>query len=353
LPIKFPEKYQQKLQSLIKVYDSVEKTHIGCGKLALMEVLSDASNRTLLVIGSSGTGKSAILKWMKDVINRDHYFLDSVTVSGLKHIAKYLKGKTLSLLVDDLSKGGTEYSQAMTVCALGELVYSGYIRKFVSGLNLDIYGFSGSAIMNAQPLILRRILRSSEFETDIRDKVIRYYHIRRPIKIELKPPSDNIEYNYLYNSVIIPDDLTNSKLMEYGLDLFRYEFSIARAKEHYYALIKASANINNRKEVDEADLWLVNELCKCFYLETELFSKRDLEGEIQLDVNILVLLSVLATYKKYSFIDAMADFQIKQSRLYEIIKDNERYVGIIKNRDKKYIVPTKAGRDLLKMVGEW
>jgi hypothetical protein len=141
--------------------------------------------------------------------------------------------------------------------------------------------------------------------------------------------------------------------MEDGLDLFRYEFSIARSKEHYYALIKASANINNRKEVDEADLWLVNELCKCFYLETELFSKRDLEGERQLDVNILVLLSVLATYKKYSFIDAMADFQIKQSRLYEIIKDNERYVGIIKNRDKKYIVPTKAGRDLLKMIGEW
>jgi hypothetical protein len=241
----------------------------------------------------------------------------------------------------------------MTVCALGELVYSGYIRKFASGINLDIYGFSGSAIMNAQPLILRRVLRASEFETDIRDKVIRYYHIRRPIKVELEPPSDNVDYNYLYKTMTISDDLAKSKLMRNGLELFRYEFSRARCKEHFYALVSASASINGRKEVDEADLWLVNELCKCFYLETELFSKRDLEGERQLDVNILVLLSVIATYKSYPFIDAMADFQIKQSRLYEILKDNERYVGIIKNRDKKYIVPTKAGKDLLKMIGEW
>jgi hypothetical protein len=353
LELKFPEKYQQQLKELVQVYANIEKTHQGCGKLALMEILADASHRTLLVVASSGTGKSAVMRWHQSVIERDMLYLDAVTTTGLRYIQKKLKDRTLSVLIDDLSKGGTEYSQVMTVCALGELIYSGFVRKYTSNTQIEIAGFHGSCIMNCQPLILKRILRAAEFETDIRDKVIRYYHLSKPRNISLGTPMNHIKYSYGYADINIPDFILKSKMMKEGLDLFRNEFTKARSEEHYTALIRASANVNVRKMVEEADLWLVNQLCKSFLMETELFSKEDLEGERRLDVNIIPLLAVLGTHHSYKVKDLMTDFQIKQTRLYQIIEMNNRWCGIIKNSDDKVLIPTQAGKKLLQDMGEW
>jgi len=353
LSVSFPDKYKTPLNKMAYVYQKVEETHKGCGKLALMEILCDAGNRSMLVVGSSGTGKSAIMKWLRDIISRDKIILDAVTVAGLRYLQKELTGRTCSVLIDDISKGGTEYSQVMTVCSMGELVYSGFVRKYTGTLQLEIEGFRGSVIMNAQPLILKRILRASEFETDIRDKVIRFYHIRRPISVKLAPPSDNLKYGYDYTDVNVGSDILMSDLWEYGQKIFRYEFSKARAEEHYEALIRASALVNGRTNVEEADLWLVNELTKCFVLETEIFSKEDLEGERRLDVNILPLLSVLSTFKSYPIENLLTDFQVKRSRLYDILSDNSNYVTKVKNSGREVIVPTSAGKELLKAMGEW
>jgi hypothetical protein len=105
--------------------------------------------------------------------------------------------------------------------------------------------------------------------------------------------------------------------------------------------------------VEEADLWLVNQLCKSFLMETELFSKEDLEGERRLDVNIIPLLAVLGTHHSYKVKDLMTDFQIKQTRLYQIIEMNNRWCGIVKNSDDKVLIPTQAGKKLLQDMGEW
>lgn len=338
---------------LQKIYNQIEATHQGCGKLAVMELLADASNRTLLVIASSGTGKSTILKWLKSTLNRDYLWLDSVTVSGFKFLSKKLSGKNMSILVDDLSKGGTQYSQVMTVTALGELVYSGYVRKLTAQLNIDISGFRGSAIINCQPLLLKRILSADEFETDIRDKVIRYYHIRRPIKVNLNTPTDGVEYDYDYYKVDIPEEVLKSQEYEDGVEQFRLIFSKARAKEHYQALIQASANINKRSKVSEADIQLVNYLTKCFFLEGVITFKTDLEGKRDMDVNIIPLLSSLASYKQYSLADLMKDFQVKRSRIYDIIQDHKELVATIETNNGTHIIPTMLGRSILKECGEW
>lgn len=353
LTLEFPEKYLKPLSKTVNAYDAVEKTHTGCGKLAVMEILCDAGNRTLLVIGSSGTGKSAVLRWLRDTIVRNKVWLDAVTIAGLKYLQKQLNQMTCSVLIDDVSKGGTEYSQVMTVCSMGELIYSGFVKKYTGTLQLEIEGFRGSAILNAQPLILKRIIRASEFETDIRDKVIRFYHIRKPINVVTNSPSDGIKYLYEYADVNISSGVMMSDLWKEGQVIFRYEFSKARAVEHYEALIRSCAMVNGRSSVEEADLWLVNELSKCFRLESEIFSKEDLEGERKLDVNLLPLLSVLCTYRSYPITALLTDFQVKESRLYQIISENKNYVAKIKNSGHDVIVPTSAGKELLTAIGEW
>jgi energy-coupling factor transporter ATP-binding protein EcfA2 len=335
------------------IFSAVEKTHKGCGRLALMETLCDIGNRCLLVVGSSGTGKSATLRWLSTIVSRDKLWKDAITISGLKYLEKILSGQTKTILIDDISKAGTSYSQVMTVTCIGELVYSGFISKTTSQMNIDISGFRGSAIINCQPLIYKRIVKADEFETDIRDKVIRYFHIRRPIQITIRPPENHITYTYNYYDITLPEFILNSPLYEDTLEVFRLEFTKARAKEHLNVLLQASALLNNRPSVVKEDVCLVNWLSRTFLIESYITNKTDLEGARDLDVNILPILSVIATYGKYRLTDLSVDFQVKLRRAYEIVKMNEGLVTTIFMNGETYVVPTNACRDILKMAGEW
>ena len=350
--LNIPENCQDQLKTLLQLYNHVEKTHEGCGKLAVFEVLADASNSSALIISSSGTGKSAVMKMISDNVHRDKMVLDSITVAGLKHIAKKLAHSNYSIFVDDISKGGTEYSQVATVTSLGELVYSGFTTKYNASLNLNIEGFRGSAMMNAQPLMLKRILRADEFETDIRDKVFRFYHLHQPKKVVLEPPKDPINYHYDYYTVNMPSGLYMSKIWRETVKLFQIEFKKARAEEHLTAIIKASALINDRTSVEQADIYLVNALCGCFYIETELFNKKDLEGERLLDVNIIPLLSFIVTWGEVTLEQIMIETQVKRSRLYEILQMNRQWVRLIKEKNQQLMIPTPACKQLLKDMGE-
>jgi len=115
MKLNFPKQFEKDLEKSIKIYEEIEKTHKGLGKLALFEVLSDIANRCVLIIGCSGTGKSAISNVIHDKVNRSKLKIDAVTVSGLRRIAKLLNFNTCTVIVDDLSKGQTEYSQIATV----------------------------------------------------------------------------------------------------------------------------------------------------------------------------------------------------------------------------------------------
>jgi hypothetical protein len=317
-----------------------------------MEILADASNRSLMVVAPSGTGKSVVLRYLNTVISRDRLWLDSLTVNGFRYLEKQLKSTEKSILVDDLSKGGTEYSQIMTVCSLGELIYTGYIKKYTAALALDIEGFRGSAIMNLQPLILKRVLRADEFETDIRDKVIRFYHLRQPINISQTNIIDGLKYGYKYAEVEIPSKIYDSDIWYDAIDLFGIEFKKARSEEHLTALIRASATVNGRKTVDIADVWLVNEICRCFHLERELFEKKNLEGERLLDVNIIPILSFIATFGEVPVEVIMAQTQVKKRRIYEILGINKEWVRLISNGGEQLVIPTPECRMLLEDMGE-
>ena len=127
--------------------------------------------------------------------------------------------------------------------------------------------------MNCQPLILKRILQAPEFETDIRDKVIRYYHLYRVKSTNTSIPVSATKWRYGWKMVSFPVELMKSAFYKHGIRNFHHEFSSGRSVEHFVALCKASAAVNERTEVEIADMWLVGRITRCFYLETEIFNK--------------------------------------------------------------------------------
>ena len=350
--LKFPKQFRDDLEKAIKIYNDIEETHRGLGKLALFEVLSDIANRCLLVVGSSGTGKSVISNAVYEKVKRSKLMLDAITVSGLRRIENVLNYNTVTVVVDDLSKGQTEYSQMATVSVFSALCYTHRIRKFTGQMQLSIEGFSGSAIINLQPLLLRKIAKLPEFETDIRDKVIRYYHLRFPRQENIEKPKITVEWDYLDDfNLPIEDNARKSAYYNYAFTNFRFEFSKARAREHLTAYLNASARLNDRAKITKADCWLIYQLSRNFLIEPNIMIKESLEGERYIDENVLPLLSALATWKTPKIRDLMFRFGVRKSTLYSIIADNTDICVLIKNRG--IIAPTPETLELLKMIGEW
>jgi len=346
--LKVLSKYPEELRTANQLYSDVESTHKGLGKLVLFNALSDIANRCVLNIGCAGTGKSRATDLLFERIDRSKLKIDSITVSGLKRIQNALSWNFMSIVVDDLSKGQTEYSQIATVSVFSTLCYTGQIIKFTGQLELQIQGFRGSALINLQPLLLRKIARLPEFETDIRDKAIRYYHLYFPVNENIDKPKTSVKYRYFKELNL---NVRESDFEDRVFENFRYMFSKARAREHMLAYLNASAILNGRGEVVDADFELLYELSKIFRLEQYILVKRGLEGVRELDENVLPLLSSIATFKTPSVKELSFRFGIKKTRLYEIIQELTDYCILVKNSGK--IIPTDYAKEILRECGVW
>jgi hypothetical protein len=346
--LKVLSKYKEELKFANQLYSDVENTHRGLGKLVLFNALSDIANRCTLIVGCAGTGKSRASDLIYDRCDRSKLIIDSITVSGLRKIQKILSYSFMTVVADDLSKGQTEFSQIATVSVFASLCYTGSIVKLTDRLELNIQGFRGCALINLQPLLLRKIARLPEFETDIRDKAIRFYHLYFPVVENIEKPKTSVSYKHLKEFNL---NIRESDYEDEAIENFRYMFTKARAREHLLAYLNASAMLNRRSEVVDADFELIYELSKIFRLEQYILIKRSLEGARELDENILPLLSAIATFKTPSVKELSFRFGIKKTRLYEIIQDLTDYCILVKNSGK--IIPTDYTKEILRECGVW
>jgi hypothetical protein len=338
------------LKNLKAIFDSIEATHKGLGKLFIFEYLCELANESLMVISSPAMGKSKCSNLLFSLIPRTKLKLHAITINGLKKLAKILSNNVVSIIVDDLSRGRTIYSQVSTVSILSGLVYDGSAVKLTQQLTLSIVNFKGSAIVNLQPLILKRIVAEDEFETDVRDKTIRYYHLHMPIHEEIKTPAlpDNIIFKYVED--ILPMNIKKDKLYGETLENFYYAFTKARSKEHLNKLLSACALANSRNEIVDADVMLLHHYSKLFRLEPELFRKRHLEGKRQYDPDVLPTLAMVASYGIFTIDDLRLRFGLSERRAYEKVAELGEYIQLL--RGSKKIIPTEKAKEILKEIGE-
>ncbi|MGC8608154.1 MAG: hypothetical protein ACP5L5_11415 [Vulcanisaeta sp.] len=197
--------------------------------------------------------------------------------------------------------------------------------------------------------MLRRIISASEFDTDIRDKVIRYYHLYAPQKVNLDSIKVDVDVGYDYDRVGLPADVINSKDCMKAYKNFLIEFSEARAQYHFFRMLQVSAMIDERKLVSELDCRLLKQLTDNFYVEKILFDKRNLEGARRLNVNIIPVITMMSA-KGYTTVDELEQrFGVSERRIYEILNELQGYVYV----KKKYVRPVDKIRWLVNgMKGE-
>jgi hypothetical protein len=301
----------------------INETHVGLGELVAMCQLAVTAHKALLIISPSGCGKSTAMKYVGLAYTDDVIKLISTSRAGLGKIADELTNSEKTIIVEDLSTTTTSYARETTMTALSAICYDHEINSVMGGEDgqYKIDNFHGSALIGIQPKLLKELLCSVVWETTIKDKVIRYYHLRRPIEPNLK-----------YPTFMLKDDADISKVADFepdkkdplwlGLLRIGYtQFSRARAKEHIVDLLKANAALDSRIEVEQQDFEMLAALLKPLVFEVIAMTKLELEGELILDDNLLLLLTEYFSYGgQVSLTQIATDHQVTLQQCYRIMR---------------------------------
>jgi energy-coupling factor transporter ATP-binding protein EcfA2 len=236
---------------LNELWRAVERKHRGLGQLVLASVLSAYARRTLLVVASSGSGKSTAGEILAGVVP-DVVAVDTLTIAGIKYFLEHRESFPSVIFVDDLAKTPYQMSRLGTLVAVSELVYSGWLSRSVWKETVDIRGVRTSGVINIQPKILASIVPSPEWTSTLRDKTIRYYHFRLPSTFR---PSVQVDYPTLPP---IPDELPELRVTERAMrevsEWGQVQWSPGRARLHIAQLARAHAFLAGKARATISDV---------------------------------------------------------------------------------------------------
>jgi len=205
------------------------------------------------------------------------------------------------MYVDDIAKSQTAYARISTMTTLAELIYSHYINSKLSKMDFEIKNFRGAGIVNMQPVLMRELVTSSEWEASIQDKTIRYYHLHRPLKPNPEPPKVVLTWG-----ISITDVETvkrHEKLARVLERIVEPQWGIARLREHTTDLLKASAALDGRKVVSDIDYELLIDILKPLKIEDLVINKSGFEEGRTLNSARLATLTEYMTHGGFTLSD--------------------------------------------------
>jgi len=332
------------LASVAKV---INKTHPHLGNLAVMTMLSIKAKKMLIVVAPRGCGKSRISSFV-GLSLENACLQDRLSVAGLSYLKDVFNGFQSVVVVDDIAKTQTPYARIATITTLAELVYSHYCKSALAGTHYEIENFFGSAVVNIQPVLLKELVKSDEWEASIQDKTIRYYHLYRPLVPNSMPPSIKINWGISLDNV--KDYKLNGKLAKNLVSIGSVQWGLARLQEHLVALLRASAALDGRSEVTQSDLLLLSKVLKPLVFENLVMSKRGFESERLLNANLLAILTEFITYGQFSLAQIASDYKISLSQCYRIMSQyRDDWVEISKS--PTMYAPSKTLQEKLKKLG--
>ena len=329
------------------VIASVDATHKGLGKLVAMCQLAVVARKIMLIVSPSGCGKSTAMSYVSKTYGANVMRTDSTSRTGLVHRASELDCSDRLIVVDDLSTTQTPYARASTMTALAALCYSHEVHSDMGDISFSIENFNGSVLVGIQPVILKELLLVPEWEGTIKDKVIRYYHLRRPTEPALHEPACVLKNADIGTVELHEPDKENI----YWQHLFRLglmEFSRARAKEHLIDLLKASCALDGRTKVTQDDYEMLELLLRQFVFEVISINKKELEGDRELNRNLMNLLTEYYSYEgEFSLGQVATDYQVTLQQCYKIMKTQSVYWNEITKSPTTY-KPTQHLTKILK-----
>lgn len=326
-----------KTHYLREVVDDIDKSHPGLGKLVVVSMLSVKARKLLLVVSPRGCGKSRVSSFIGTETG-DCLLEDRLSVAGLVGLKDVLTGFKGVIVVDDIAKTQTSYARITTITTMAELVYSHYCSSHLSKLHYEIDNFYGSAIINIQPVLLKSLVQSTEWEASIQDKSLRYYHLRRPLDPNPEPPGIKLAWGEDYDKV---EKCTMKGVLAIELErLLEPQWGLSRLREHCLDLLRACAALDSRTSVTQRDYYLLLDVLKPLAIEKLIMDKADLESKRYLHSNKLAVLTEFITYGQFTLKQLARDYKVSETQAYRIMAEMDKEWRIVAKSPTTY-APTE------------
>lgn len=328
------------------IAEQVNATHPGLGELAAFTLLAVKARRCMMIIAPSGCGKSKITEWIERQIP-GALFWRTGTAAGLTDYMDVLNNFRSVVVIDDLAAMGTPYRRENTMMIFADLVYSHRTRIDTGQQHFYVEDFQGACIIGAQPVVLKDLVKLGGWDGHLHDKTIRYYHLKRPITVNLDDIGIDVDWGLDIEKVEALG--TTDELFLRIARWLRSQWSLARAMEHTQALLKAAAALDNREQVTREDVQVVAGFCKPLTLEEHILYRSDFEAPRTLRNDLYYLILEFASRGTFQLTDLIDTYKVSETSARRIMEVHNRVWKIVKKTPTTY-APSEWMDELLKRV---
>ena len=326
--------------------EEVNKTHPGLGELVATCQIVVKAKKMMLVVSPSGCGKSTAMR----IIGKhtpEAIMPDKFSLTGIHSRVEVLSNFNSVVIVDDMATTETKEARRATITCLVALTYMHRIEICMAYGDYTIDNFNGSALVGIQPYLLRELMYSENWQVNTRDKTLRYYHLKRPIKPNEELLTMKLEYGINIDKVKDFEPNYQDRNWQNLTRLGHCQWSNARVHEHVKAYLKAISALENRVEVVSTDYDLLCRLLAPMAIEQIVTSKEELESPTELNKDLLAMLTEYYTYNNAMSLGQIAlDFGLGLSSCRKIMSSQNGYWQQVSKSPTIY----KASAELVKVL---
>jgi hypothetical protein len=244
----------EELSVTVNIINQVENTHRHLGGRVAFLKLVDLSNIGCVEVGVVGCGKSAALHGVMSLQHRD-IFTKKFTLAASRRFSKVFSNTEVSWICLEMSDMSNMVMENM-LKVVGDLIYDHTCEINTSSYVCNIKNSNISWLAACTYEIFNRMWSLVTWRGTTKDRVLRYFPFVVGLKrdeINLDPPDPSLNLGYLEaNNGKATLDLNNGYLSQI-IDMLESQFSSQRAYDYSLRLLSASAKLNKRDYVTDAD----------------------------------------------------------------------------------------------------
>lgn len=336
------------MHKLRQIIRKINQTHKGLGAMIAMNLLTAKAKKVVLNVAPSGCGKSGSTDTVAITLKGDCKKFTSMTLAGLVRLKDEFNYYDGHVVIDDLGGEKSLWSRLSTVTVLANLVYTHFVRKLTHSGEIRIEDFTGSVSLNIQPVMMHSLVQTDEWIAVIRDKVIRYYHLFRPLEPKDYLPEIDVEWGKPLHYIAMPK--YRGKLWYTLITLGLSQWSYARVNEHIKDLLKACAALDGRDRVNVTDYNLLIKLLQPLQLERYIVETYGFEAGRVFDNNLYCILVELASFGHPTIQQICVDYKVSARTAERLIKTVSTWCWI-KSNSPKWVLPTDRAKEILNLCG--
>lgn len=318
-----PRDYRE-LPVTVSIVKQAASTHFGLGSLIALLKVFDIANMGIIIVGSGGIGKTASIKGLESMLHKQHFAEEFTQAGTTDDVNAFLTRSRTTWVCYDLSKTSVFFAENMfrVVCAL---LTDHEMHTTCSMYSVDIDDAYISWIGAATYPIYKRLITSDLWDGTYRERICRVYQFPyRRRQVTEDPPKINLDLVNPHVKFVQSGHgkrLVFRKLdgvhcartyIDQAKNLLRNQFSNTRTVVYAPNLLKASAVLNGRTTVVQADLKFLQLFEFSFQVEHMLGKRMGLASPIFLDAEAVALASIVLETPGINAIQIYAEHRAPQ-----------------------------------------